>query len=111
MRGSIALLALAAPVLTPAAALAEPAGAQSGPRIIVEGERTLCRRAIRTSSRMRTGRICRTQAEWRANGVTFSSSRGDIEDAQNALDMYAEKVSTNCVGGFFSGHETPLGPR
>ena len=113
MRKVIASLALAAgPILAPEAAAAQAAaGAQTGPNITVEGDRVICRRITRTASRMRTGRICRTQVEWQNNGVTFSSSRTDIEDALNALDMYGEKVSTNCTGGMGGGHNTPLGPR
>jgi hypothetical protein len=107
MRKPIALAALIAAVsLPPAPALAAaPApAAESGQHITVDGNRRVCRSVRRTASRMGSGsRICRTVNQWAANGVANVTSRRDIDDAQNALDMFGEKVSTNCVGGMPGG--------
>jgi hypothetical protein len=104
---------------SPAAAL-EAAAAQSaatGPDITVTGDnRVICRRVTRTATRMRTGRICRTQAQWaREAGSTppASDPNSTIDGAADSLEMGGEKVSTNCIGGELirMNGRTPLGPR
>jgi hypothetical protein len=108
----IAVALTAGPIVTtPAFAAQAPTTADSGQHVTVDGDRRICRTVRRTSSRMGQGRICRTQSQWAANGVSISSHR-DIDGAQNALDMYGEKVSTNCTGATLSrDYPTPLGPR
>jgi hypothetical protein len=102
MRNSLALAALiAASALPSAPALAAPApGASGDQHITVDGNRRVCRSVRRTATRMSSGsHICRTVNEWAQNGVRGVSAHHDIDDAQNALDMFGEKVSTNDVGG------------
>jgi hypothetical protein len=88
------------------AALPAPAAVQSaatGPDITVTGEnRIICRRVTRTATRMRVGRICRSQAQWShesAPGVVASNPNATIDGAADTLEMLGEKVSTNSVGG------------
>jgi hypothetical protein len=108
LRKSLALAALIAAGALPSApapALAAPAPSASGDQhITVDGNRRVCRAVRRTATRMSSGsHICRTVNEWAQNGVRGVSSHNDIDSAQNALDMYGEKVSTNCVGGMPGG--------
>ena len=102
--------------------LAAPAAAQTsvtGPDAVVTGEnRITCRRVTRTATRMRTGRFCRTQAQWaRDNGTAPNPNdpNATIDGAADTLEMGGEKVSTNCVGADLSNPgmngRTPLGPR
>jgi hypothetical protein len=109
----LAMAALAAGTIlsAPVAAAPSPPTAENGQHVTVNGDRRICRTVRRTASRMGQGRICRTESQWAANGVSNISSHRDIDDAQNALDMYGEKVSTNCGGGMSGGHDGPLGPR
>ena len=57
----------------------------------------------RTATRMRTGRICRTQAEWarapQERNTTQVNANDTIDGAADTLEALGEKVSTNCVGG------------
>jgi hypothetical protein len=114
MRMMLFAVALTAAPIAATPVLAEPpapTAAEGGQHVTVDGDRRICRSVRRTSSRMGQGRICRTQSQWAANGVSISSHR-DIDGAQNALDMYGEKVSTNCTGATLSrDYPTPLGPR
>ncbi|HEV2818298.1 MAG TPA: hypothetical protein VGW40_13890 [Allosphingosinicella sp.] len=115
MRKLAILLLVAAPPLSfPAAAAAQ--STVTGPDPVVTGDnRIICRRVTRTATRMRTGRICRTQSQWAAESggrtVNPDDPNATIDGAADALEMAGEKVSTGDVGGFSSGHETPLGPR
>ena len=115
MRKLVALLAvLASPVLASETALAAqtPTASQAEPNITVEGGRMICRRLIRTASRMSSGRVCRTEAEWRnARAPSGTSSHDDIEDAANTLETLGERAGTGCTGGMGGGHSGPLGPR
>ncbi len=113
-RLAILLLVAGAPASLPAAAAAQPSAA--GPDITVTGEnRVTCRRITRTATRMRTGRICRTQAQWvrePAPGMNPNDPNATIEGAADTLEMRgANELSTGDCGGFCGGHETPLGPR
>jgi hypothetical protein len=106
-----AALTAGAILSAPAVAAPSPPVAENGQHVTVNGDRRICRTVRRTASRMGQGRICRTESQWAANGVRNVSSHSDIDDAQNALDMYGEKVSTNCTGGMGGSHNGPLGPR
>ncbi|TMJ19694.1 MAG: hypothetical protein E6G92_07955 [Alphaproteobacteria bacterium] len=109
---AILSLLMAAPGLAPAAASAQ--SSVTGPDITVTGDdRIICRRVTRTATRMRTGRICRTQAEWahapRERNATQVNANDTIDGAADNLDVLGEKVSTNCVGGM-PGHSGGSGP-
>jgi hypothetical protein len=109
-RLAIASLLVAAPVAAPEAALAQSSATQ--PDITVTGDnRVVCRRVTRTATRMRTGRICRTQAEWaqapRERNATQTSANETIDGASDTLEMLGEKVSTNCTGGGPTGGAGP----
>lgn len=98
---AILLVIAGAPVALPAAASAQSAA--TGPDITVTGEnRVICRRVARTATRMRTGRLCRTQSQWareRTPGVNANDPNATIDGAADTLEMLGEKVSTGCVGG------------
>jgi hypothetical protein len=110
----LAMIAVAAgPLLGMPQALCAQAqtGAQHANQVIVNGDRRVCRRFERTNSRMRVGRICRTAAEWRVNGVDIRE-HSTIEEAANALENGAGRVSTGDTGGCLCRtDDTPLGPR
>jgi hypothetical protein len=100
----LAILSLlaAAPAVAPSAALAQSSA--TGPDITVTGDnRIICRRVTRTATRMRTGRICRTQAEWarapRERNATQVNGNDTVDGAADNLEVLGEKVSTGCVGG------------
>ena len=101
-------------------AFAAPAFAQTtaaGPDAVVTGDnRVICRRVTRTATRMRTGRICRTQAQWaRETGrpPNPNDANASIDGAADTLDaLGADDISTNCVGDPLNRTpDTPLGPR
>ena len=107
--GILSLLT-AASVAAPEAALAQ--SPVTGPDITVTGDnRMVCRRVTRTATRMRTGRICRTQAEWarapQERNATATNPNDTIDGASDTLEMYGEKVSTNCTGGGPTGGAGP----
>ncbi len=89
----------------------------TGPDPVVTGEnRVTCRRVTRTATRMRTGRICRTQAQWaRETGraPALNDPNATIDGAADTLDaLGADDISTNCVGDPLNRTpDTPLGPR
>lgn len=102
------------------ATFAAPAAAQTsqtGPDAIITGDnRITCRRVTRTATRMRTGRICRTQRQWaRESGRTPNpnDSNSTIDGAADTLDaLGADDISTNCIGDPLNRTpDTPLGPR
>lgn len=100
-------LAIATLLLGAATAPQEAAATQasaSDPDITVTGDnRVICRRVTRTATRMRTGRICRTQAEWaqapQERNATPTNANDTIDGAADNLEVLGEKVSTNSVGG------------
>lgn len=99
---AILSLILATPIAAPEAALAQPS--VTGSDITVTGDnRVVCRRVTRTATRMRTGRICRTQAEWahapQERNATPTNANDTIDGAADTLETLGEKVSTNCTGG------------
>ena len=97
---AILLLVAGAPTALPAAAAAQPAA--TGPDITVTGEnRIICRRVTRTATRMRVGRLCRTQSQWAresAPGVA-ANPNATIDGAADTLETLGEKHSTESVGG------------
>lgn len=102
----LSLAALAAASTASAAqaqaqASAAPRGgsAAASPDVTVTApERLVCRAQVRTSTRMRTGRVCRTVREWEeARGGR--SQDEVLAEAADTLEMVGEKVSTNCLGG------------
>lgn len=116
MRARLLLLVLS---LSPAA-FAAPAMAQTsvtGSDITVTGEnRIVCHRVTRTATRMRSGRICRTQAQWTREGGSHVPDPNDPNATIDGVDstlavLGANEASTGDSGGLSSGHGTPLGPR
>ena len=111
---AILLLVTGAPVSLPAAAAQSSA---TGPDITVTGEnRVTCRRITRTATRMRVGRICRTQSQWAADtgrALDPNDPNATIDGAADSLEMLGEKHGTECVGGELTraNGRTPLGPR
>lgn len=94
------------------------AQAQTGPDPVVTGDnRVTCRRVTRTATRMRTGRICRTQTQWAQESGRTRPNPDDpnesIDGAADTLDaLAADDISTNCVGDPLNRTpDTPLGPR
>ena len=102
MRRLAILSILVSPVVVPEVVAAQPAA--TGQDITVTGEnRVICRRVTRTATRMRTGRICHTQAEWARQPQERNATRVDANDtidgAADNLEVLGEKVSTGDVGG------------
>ena len=107
---AILSLLVAAPAALPGEAVAQ--SAVTGPDITVTGDnRIVCRRVTRTATRMRTGRICRTQAEWarapQERNATPTNANDTIDGAADTLEMLGEKISTNCTGGGPTGGSGP----
>lgn len=117
-RFALTLLVAAAPLLAAGAAQAQPGAAgQAGtadasrPDVTVRGpERLLCRPMQRTATRMRTSRVCRTQAQW-GDAREGRSQDEELAEAADTLDLIGERISTGCTGGMGGGHNTALGPR
>lgn len=99
MRKLIALLAIVAAPLPMQAAAAEPVGAgrvpASSPDVTVRGpERIVCRAQTRTSTRMRTNRVCRTVREWEeARSTDSAGSYSTIEGASAKLAVIGDSCS------------------
>jgi hypothetical protein len=100
--------------------VAQAAAGQSsatGPDPVVTGDnRVICRRVTRTATRMRTGRICRTQSQWAQEAGRRTPDPDDpnatIDGVDASLAMLgANEASTNDSGGMGREHDTPLGPR
>jgi hypothetical protein len=112
-RFAILLIVAGVPAMTPTIASAQASA--SNPDITVTGDnRIVCRRITRTATRMGSGRICRTIAQWRREigaSVAANDANATIDGAADALTVAGEKVSTGCTGGMGAGHDTPLGPR
>ena len=86
------------------------------PITVTGDDRTICRRVTRTATRMRVGRICRTQSQWareRAPGVNPNNPNETIDGAYDSLTaLGALDRSTNCIGDPMDRTpDTPLGPR
>jgi hypothetical protein len=114
MRGfAILLIVASVPAMTPTTASAQAAA--SNPDITVTGDnRIVCRRITRTATRMGSGRICRTMAQWRretGGNAAANDPNGTIDGAADTLEMAGQKVSTGCTGGMGGGHDGPHGPR
>ena len=103
-------------VLAPDLALAQPA-ASVQPDVTVRGDdRLVCRRMVRTATRMRVGRVCRRMSEWRTEGgghATNDDANASIDGAADTLEMAGEKLGTQCTGGELTRQNgpPPLGPR
>ena len=112
---AILLLVASVPVSLPAAAAAQSSA--TGPDPVVTGEnRVSCRRITRTATRMRVGRICRTQSQWAADAgraLDPNDPNATIDGAADTLEMLGEKHGTECIGGELTraNGRTPLGPR
>jgi len=112
---ALILLIVGGPSLAPAPALAQSSA--TGPDPVVTGEnRVSCRRITRTATRMRVGRICRTQSQWAADtgrALDPNDPNATIDGAADSLEMLGEKHGTECVGGELTraNGRTPLGPR
>jgi hypothetical protein len=87
------------------AALSAPALAQSsatGADPVVTGDnRVTCRRVTRTATRMRVGRVCRSQSQWAreaAPGPVPSDPNGTIDGAADSIETSGDKLSTGDIG-------------
>ncbi|HEV2818299.1 MAG TPA: hypothetical protein VGW40_13895 [Allosphingosinicella sp.] len=110
---ALLLLIGAAPALAPETAAAQSAITGPDPITVTGDNRVICRRVTRTATRMRIGRICRTQAQWRTQSSPApplgNHSNDTIDEAADTLDgLRADDRSTGCG---YEGHETALGPR
>jgi len=111
MKVFVALLFLVSPL----PALAAPAQAPAGPpaetgEVTVRGpERMVCRPQVRTATRMRTSKACRTVSDWRVQEETVQAGSYDnIDDAAfRAMGVFERDVEWDGNGG----HTGPLGPR
>jgi len=90
MKAFAVLLVLA--ISTPA--MAAPAESKNAKK-----ERLICKRDVRTASRMNTQRSCRTYAQWEEH----SRANGNTEDSADTLEVIGEKISTGDLGGMQSG--------
>ena len=70
----------------------------------------VCRAQVRTSTRMRTGRVCRTVRQWEEARGGRSQDEVLAEAAQT-LDVPSEAPTTLCEGGMAGNPGTSLGPR
>ncbi len=110
------LAAVAAPLLAAGAAGAQSRAAQEensarSPDVTVQGpERMVCQTVRRTGTRMRAGRVCRTVREWEEARAGRSQDEV-LAEAADTLEMFGEKISTNCIGGLSRADDTSLGPR
>jgi len=113
----IALLIAPGPVFAPAIAAAQSSVAGRDPITVTGDNRIICRRVTRTATRMRIGRICRSQSQWAAE-TGRAPNRNDpnstIDGAADTLDV----MRADCTGtgdGIKSPldttPDTPLGPR
>jgi hypothetical protein len=115
----LAAIALGASVLSiqppPGMAAQTQVQADQDETTVTGDNRIICRRATRTATRMRTGRICRTVAEWRreTGGPRAQDRNSTIDEAADTLDaLGADDISTNCIGNPLDRTpDTPLGPR
>ena len=112
---ALILLAASAPIAAPEAAAAQSTATGEDPITVTGDNRMICRRVTRTATRMRVGRVCRTQSQWareRAPGVNPNDPNATIDGAYDSLTaLGANERSTGDCGGFCGGHETSLGPR
>lgn len=111
---ALALISLAASAFAAGAAQAQPAQSPAparSPDVTVRApERMVCRAQVRTSTRMRTGRVCRTVREWEEARGGRSQDEVLAEAAQT-LDVLSEAPTTLCEGGMAGNPGTSLGPR
>ena len=85
---------------------AQPRAELPTPNITVKEDRRVCRRRVRTGTRMGTSRVCRTELEWEQ---LEDDPALNAEITSETLDVLgADDVST---GDGYGGHETSLGPR
>ncbi len=112
---ALILLIAGGPSLVPA-----PAHAQStatGPDPVVTGDnRVSCRRITRTATRMRVGRICRTQSQWAADtgrARNPNDPNGTIDGAADTLDVraFCHGTGDGEKSPLDRTPDTPLGPR
>ena len=112
---AILLLVATAPALLPAAAAAQSTA--TGPDITVTGEnRVICRRITRTATRMRVGRICRTQSQWAADtgrALDPNDPNATIDGAADTLDVraFCHGTGDGEKSPLDTTPDTPLGPR
>ena len=111
---ALLLLIAGGPALAPAAAHAQSSA--TGPDPVVRGEnRVLCRRVTRTATRMRVGRICRTQSQWASDSsrtLDPNDPNATIDGAADTLDVRAQCMGTgDGKSPLDTTPDTPLGPR
>lgn len=106
MRRHAAVLLIAISPFLPARGAAAPAPAGQ-PDIVVTGEnRIVCRQVRRTATRMRVGRLCRRQSEWRAESA---AAIRDGADPNATIDGAADTLEV--LGQMTGAGAGPLGPR
>ena len=64
---------------------------------VVAPDRMICRRVTGTTTRMRSGRICRSVPRSRGTGPQSDEDR--VAEAADTLDAFGERMSTDCIGG------------
>jgi hypothetical protein len=99
MRKLMILLAVAAaPALAPRVAMADPpqaqAQGQTPQNVTVNANRPICRRTTQTASRMGSGSVCHTAAEWQRLGVRMTSTNTSIDEASQTLDTVGQSSTT-----------------
>jgi hypothetical protein len=74
-------------------------------------ERIVCRPVVRTATRMRSARQCRTVSQW-STAEAGQTADDRMAEAADRLDVLgADDASTGDQGGMGSDMDTPLGPR
>jgi hypothetical protein len=114
MRAALLLLILAStPVVLPVPALAQTSPTGADP-VVTGDNRVNCRRVTRTATRMRTGRICRTQSQWSREAPTGpvpSEPNSSIDGASDSIETAGDKISTGDIGTAIGpGGVTGVGP-
>jgi hypothetical protein len=107
MRRLALIMLIASQPLAGTAARAVPAPPSPAPAVnpditVTGDDRLVCRRITRTATRMRTGRICRTMAQWRretGDAHAANDPNATIDGAADTLEMIGEKISTGCGEG------------
>jgi hypothetical protein len=114
MRAALLLLILSSsPIVLPLPALAQTSPTSADP-VVTGDNRVSCRRVTRTATRMRTGRICRTQSQWTReapSGPVPSEPSSSIDGASDSIETAGDKISTDDIGGIIGpSGVTGVGP-
>ena len=120
MRKVLFVLLVAATAVVPAGSAnaqsseAGETGTEAEARIDVtaDRDRQVCRAQVRSNTRMRSSRVCRTQKEWDEMRTRQDLTQEEaLTAAADTLRTLGNVSTTGDTGGFTSGHEGKLGPR